>query len=434
MWDLFEIAATCVQMLIFTHFFYCFFGPRCSGRLDKAGFLCCWLATVLCVVAGNYLQGFGSIEVFGVPVLQLLYVGIFLAGKMRVKVLILILVTVMTAGLSVGIFWLSELLLGKDINILNQQPGAWRAAYIICVNLIFFYVTRLILSFKNRDWLIHTKESGLLLAFPFVTLVLLFIMEKLVRLPGTYTVGDSAGMLIAFGLLGCNFIIYYLFMRISKANEERITLFYLQKQYETQQENMQKVLQAEKEARQIRHDISNILTGVLGYLDKEEYARAKEYILKIKKEQLASIKVDAVSNNTAFNYIIAEKQKICDEEKIVFSYSVLVNEWFISDVDICILLGNLLDNAIEASRGNDRKEIELYIMKNQGELEIKVENRIEVPVLVENTGPKTTKKDKKNHGFGMGSVENIVEKYQGLMDIYEKNERFCVSVILYSGK
>ena len=113
---------------------------------------------------------------------------------------------------------------------------------------------------------------------------------------------------------------------------------------------------------------------------------------------------------------------------------MLVNEWFISDVDICILLGNLLDNAIEASRGNDRKEIELYIMKNQGELEIKVENRITVPVLGGNTGLKTTKKDKKNHGFGIVSVKNIVEKYHGLMDVYEKNGKFCVSVILYSGK
>lgn len=431
MWRVFEIIVTGIQMLIFTHFFYRFFEPRYNGEKNVTGFIGCWFLTVMCTIIGNYLQGFGSIEVVGVPAVQMLYAGMFLNGKLRVKVLIVIMATAITAGLAMGIFWIVECLSGEDINVLYQQPGIERTVYVISVNLIFFYITRVILLFKAGDWLIYEKDCGLLLAFPFMTLILFFIMEKLVRLPRVYTVGEREGILIAFGLLACNFIIYYLFMRISRANGERIRLHYLQKQYEVQQESVEKVLQAEKEAKRIRHDISNILTAVLGYLDKNEYEHAKEYLLKIKKEQLAFVQVDAISNNIAFNYIMAEKQKICDKENIVLSYTVLVNKWFVTDVDICILLGNLLDNAIEASKQNEEKEIELCIMENQECLEIKVQNKIASSVLIDNIELKTTKKSKANHGIGIGSIKKIVEKYHGLMDIYEKNERFCVDVVLY---
>ena len=104
-----------------------------------------------------------------------------------------------------------------------------------------------------------------------------------------------------------------------------------------------------------------------------------------------------------------------------------------SDIDICVLLANLLDNAIEASAKVSSPQIILNIRNEKNYLCITVKNRIEKSVLDKNQTLQTTKKNKSRHGLGIYSIFQIVEKYDGMKSYYEKNGYFIADIWLKRG-
>ena len=90
-----------------------------------------------------------------------------------------------------------------------------------------------------------------------------------------------------------------------------------------------------------------------------------------------------------------------------------------------------MDNAIEASiKETERKEVNIDIMPKKGYVNIIVKNAILQSVLEKNPDLKTTKTDERIHGIGMRSISDIVKKYDGMLDFYEKNNFFIADVWL----
>lgn len=104
--------------------------------------------------------------------------------------------------------------------------------------------------------------------------------------------------------------------------------------------------------------------------------------------------------------------------------------------DLNILVGNLLENAIEAAVRTDRKYLKVNITFNRGVLKIRMENSF-LPMGAENGERQdrqfffTTKKEKGQHGFGLKSVEKIVDAYNGTMEVTTQEDVFCVNLVLY---
>ena len=110
----------------------------------------------------------------------------------------------------------------------------------------------------------------------------------------------------------------------------------------------------------------------------------------------------------------------------------------ISDVDepdLVSILGNILDNALEALAGAEKKELELIFFTQNNNRSIICKNSIPQSVLTDNKELSSTKKDRKRHGLGTKIVRQEAEKYGGLVDYYEEistmgNLMFCVQVML----
>ena len=102
--------------------------------------------------------------------------------------------------------------------------------------------------------------------------------------------------------------------------------------------------------------------------------------------------------------------------------------------DICTLLGNLLDNAIEACLkvDNDKRYISLWIMPTVGTMSIIIENSVSDKVeIVRNTvALRTTKSNKRLHGIGLESVKSIVEKYDGEIALSCTENVFSVDIFM----
>lgn len=94
--------------------------------------------------------------------------------------------------------------------------------------------------------------------------------------------------------------------------------------------------------------------------------------------------------------------------------------------ELSVLYGNLLDNAIEAclSLPCEKRTINFYSSCNSGKLFIKIDNYF-------NNKKKIYLQSNQKHGLGLISVKEIVDKYNGIMDITKENERFEVKIIIY---
>ena len=99
-------------------------------------------------------------------------------------------------------------------------------------------------------------------------------------------------------------------------------------------------------------------------------------------------------------------------------------------MELCCVLGNLLDNAIEAELKNPKgqRNIDISVTMHEEVMEILIKNRILSSVLQANKDLKTTKTNLAQHGFGMQNIRDIVSKNDGYLDIYEEGEFFCCEV------
>ena len=99
-------------------------------------------------------------------------------------------------------------------------------------------------------------------------------------------------------------------------------------------------------------------------------------------------------------------------------------------MDISILLSNLLDNAINGCAGTFAPKIELTIGTRKSYTYIIVKNSIPASVLSTNPNLETNKKNKSIHGYGIISMQKIIEKYNGSIEFQEENNTFIIEIWL----
>lgn len=130
--------------------------------------------------------------------------------------------------------------------------------------------------------------------------------------------------------------------------------------------------------------------------------------------------------------LLTEKSLLCDRKNIVFTYMINgAGLQFMDEVDLYILLGNALDNAIEAVADIEREHriIDMKITSRGEMTQISVENYCKIPPRMVNGLPLTTKRDSANHGFGIKSIISIAAGYGGEVECSAENERFVLNVL-----
>ncbi len=103
-------------------------------------------------------------------------------------------------------------------------------------------------------------------------------------------------------------------------------------------------------------------------------------------------------------------------------------------IDLSVILGNALDNAIEAveNLSEDQRSINLNIYFEMEYIVIKLNNMYNASIINEDLS--TTKEDTKNHGYGLGNIKFIVKKYDGILKINKENSEFKLNVALPNTK
>ena len=261
---------------------------------------------------------------------------------------------------------------------------------------------------------------------PLASLVILAILFQSKDL-GSVPISISIG-----GVLLINFTVFFLYDSLAKLYLEKQTQDFIEQQ-NRYYENELKIINASLEASSIlRHDMKNHLHAIFTDINNGNIIEAQQHISDIVDVYNAGTEI-IHTGYPSIDSIVNFKLQTAKQEgiKVNISSSIPPDLNF-SSFDSTVILGNLLDNALLAVLSvSEDGFIDLTLHYSRGMLIIKVSNPFNNEVNIVDGRVITSKADKKNHGFGLRSVKEIVEKYNGTVDIKTDNNVFVVTAILY---
>ena len=251
----------------------------------------------------------------------------------------------------------------------------------------------------------------------------LILKGNVAGIVGADTVNDlSLAVLITvliIEIIGHSLCEYY-----NNADKNFKALEYANEQYEV--DRIQKMYE---ESRKIKHDLKQCISSVKGHIEEGDYDNAVALLDEILDNRIDSISYKKYCDNKVVDYILNDKYARCKNNGIDFKCMVLGVVKGIDDIDLCILLGNIIDNAIEAAQKSQDKYVNIEITV-RGTIFINVENSIKESFLGKKNAFESTKPDKMNHGIGTKSIHGIVEKYSGEVEYEEHGSSITCKVVL----
>lgn len=238
-------------------------------------------------------------------------------------------------------------------------------------------------------------------------------------------VPEDAAIFLFLGMLLLGFYLYY-FWRGMKEQKRAIRIHddFMERHYK-------RVIEEQKKSSCMYHDFRNHMNLLSEYLQKEDYITAKAYIEKL--QMLAARgEYRIYSGNRVLDALLNEKKWQALERGIEFTTNIeSIKKADINDYDLCVIAGNLLDNALEACSliENLKKWIKVSATLRGDLFLMKVENSMEGAV-VKKDGKYMSSKKEEGHGLGLQSTEEAVARYNGRLSLEPGRGMFSAIVTL----
>lgn len=233
--------------------------------------------------------------------------------------------------------------------------------------------------------------------------------------------------IINFGAL----LIYYIMLMMDGQLAKNLQLEEEQHYRDLEHVAFQTLQERMEETRRMRHDLRHHIHMVNYYLGEKNYDKLQEYV-NAYRESIPDMERIRFCDNRIVNNIIFYFASQAMEQKIDFQAQLVVAEQLsVTDHEIAVLLGNLLENALDACM--EQKETERrIIVKGKGDarsLIFTIDNTCENEIKRNKKGELLTTKPQGN-GIGVNSAKKIVDRYNGFFSADKRGEMFCVSFML----
>ncbi len=322
--------------------------------------------------------------------------------------------------------------LGFDIDFQETMSGIFLILGILLSKMILFLMILLIRTKVRRSLYANSPQKIMtILLIPLSSIMMILLVYYCLMQLEAISDPLAWGVLICCSLyIAFNYVVFYFVERIYDDAQKDIELSVARGIITKQSEQYTQLLESNREIRAIRHDYNNFTTGLISEIEKGNYDIALEELYKLKHSFNEST---LLSNNIGIVHLIVDQKIALARESditIDFEYHDL-SKIKISDIDLAIILGNALDNAIEASRLlplDIERKIYLNIKMHNSNISVLIKNNVVENVDVNNLV--TTKKSKDLHGFGIESMRQLVEKYRGELIFNCQNLVFETYIVL----
>ena len=335
---------------------------------------------------------------------------------------------------NIALFGCSFLAVNIFVNVLHIPTeeivlldGSYRLAFILCSKSILLLM--LLIAYVNRNRIKKLEKMGTGIVFlPILTSAIgLTLVEIFSRF---YTTLNIVWIIWLLVLIFVSFFVCFRFAYDAyRGREERKVAELLRKQISIQQELYEQQYRNIRRVRKHQHDIKHKLVAIQQMLLQENYERAREYTEEYIAE-LENIRELKYGDSVISTMLLLKEERA---QGLDIPMKVDIQSFHterISEIDLSVILGNLLDNAIEAEKCiKNNPEIKVCICEKQM-LYVSVENRIEQPVEEQHLQGQSSKKDSVMHGFGIPCIRELVEKYDGTLEIQNLDGWFRVELYI----
>lgn len=267
--------------------------------------------------------------------------------------------------------------------------------------------------------------------------ILLFLVINLFYLFLGYGYGTERMQILSacgiFGVLLVSSVLYSFYGKIQDKADDRIKDVMYQQQLEYYTRQYEDISRSQQETRKMRHELKNHYILIKALAEKGDCEGIIEVMNQVYHE--ADGFVRCKTGNLVVDAVMNDKISVALADEIQFDLKLNIPTKFdTSDIKLCGLLGNALDNAIEACRRlpAEERRIKVSMAVQKKNLFIEIKNPYDGTLLKDQKGHLLTRKEQAvNHGFGLSIMEELLRNNYGSMETVWDGKVFCLRMILY---
>ncbi len=421
--NLIEVVNIAVEMILI----FLYFSLLSSRRCGKVMYFLSYVLMVSCLsFAVLYFDN--TIIYFITTIGILTYTAFVVYSETIRKRILLILIYLLIISLAdpivIGILCVANV--GMPEEFLQSSIGRYLG--IIGTDIIYLWLisfTHRLIKKRIRD--LPVVYWILIMVIPIFSIFILQFMIDSITLNAEHTNYVTLGLAI-IGISYINITMFHFF----ESYENKIKLQYLERLRQQEQENYSLLALTHKQMREFKHDIQNQFSVLHDLMKSGKTEKALKYLDTLDTYVRYSNSLCHTGNN-AIDSIVNTKGALAQTYGIEFICRVnIVSEIKADEMELCRILGNGLDNAIEGCERlrNSPKHILLSISEDKENLLISISNTSDV---VDTENLSSTKKKTGMHGIGVNSIKSSVERLKGVVKFSYKDSIFKLNIVVPNG-
>lgn len=387
----------------------------------------------LLILSAFVVVGIGSCVLSILPVnpflrLGFYFVAIFMLAKVLFKIkwltasfsamllcIIYIIVDIIGAGV-IG-------LLGVPIDLLFEFTN-YRILYIVFGKLIQAFCIYVVI--KLSPW--KKSQESLQEAIPLLFCQVFSVVIIYFMYLETFKYHEDVTIVLVLGCVGIlyiNIVIFLSIERIKKISEIKKQNELAEQLYQSKLDYFNQVKDDQEETRALWHDIQKYLNTMTELVQANDLSNAQECIEQVTELFTATGNVVDVGN-TVVNAVLNHSVQKARRDAIDVNLDIRIRQEInISAADLSVIIGNTFDNAIEACSllPKEQREITIQLIQKENILFYEISNQFDSMLYA-------PIKEKPFRGYGLKNVRRSVSKYNGVVNVDEKNEKYIVTIDL----
>ena len=389
-----------------------------------------WMAYLLFAAAFFTLKMITDNSIAGMLGFLLLAfaVSMVYAGNWKNKFALSVLLFLISGLSEMGVGMVLAMLTSDSVaNMKNDTLFYFQGMFIS--KLVELIIVKVIGRFRNKHvYALKLRTWFGIMLIPITNIIITYELYDI-----AYQSSDMRNKLRLFFIFLCMLtttaVAFHLFENELKIVERNVRLDMLEKQIANEQAYYKDIARTQTELQKTAHDMKNALLAVLGTVSDGNAPAAEGKLRDMLQVATDSLQTVYTGRATVDAMLNVKARRMRDLHIRFEPICFLRKEMALDDIDFCIFLGNALDNAIEACEKlpEEKRYIQLKLLESDGTLSCSIENPTD-GALPEN-GARTTKRDRRRHGFGLENMREIVRKNGGEMETRSADGKFVLLAV-----